>query len=120
MCPTCGRRFAPTRDDAFAEGTRYCSVACRFRRPGPRDELLEDAIVQLLEFRAPGASICPSEAARLVGGSDWRRLMADTLTAARRLVDEGVLEITRSGHPVDPAAAGGPVRLRFAAQLPDA
>lgn len=69
-------------------------------------------MLALLERRAPGATICPSEAARAVGGDDWRPLMDPARAAARRLVAEGEVEITQRGQVVDPASAKGPIRVR--------
>lgn len=91
---------------------RYCSRACRSRRPGPTDEALEEAIVDLLDARAAGKTICPSEAARRVGGDDWRELMEPSRRAARRLVAAGIVEITQQGRTVDPSTARGPIRIR--------
>lgn len=84
-------------------------------------EDLEQSILDLLDQRAPGATICPSEAARRAAaasedGTPWRELMDLARAAARRLADEGVIEVTQGGQPVDPAAARGPIRLRTATQ----
>jgi hypothetical protein len=95
---------------------RYCSQSCRRRRVSDVDTRLEDAVLELLQQRPGGASICPSEAARLVAGSDdetWRGLMEPTRRAARRLVDRGLVEITQGGRVVDPSTATGPIRIRL-------
>lgn len=95
---------------------RYCSDACRRRRVSGVDVQLEEAILSLLADRPRDATICPSEAARIVGGSDeadWRELMEPARRAARRLADAGEVEITQAGHPVDPSTAKGPVRIRL-------
>ena len=76
------------------------------------DEALEQSVLALLEQRADGATICPSEAARAVGGEDWRPLMEPARQAARRLVERGEVEITQGGVVVDPATATGPIRVR--------
>ena len=73
---------------------------------------LEEAILGLLDRRAPGATICPSEAARAVGGDGWRDLMEPARAAARGLVAAGLVEITQGGRVVDPATARGPIRIR--------
>jgi hypothetical protein len=78
----------------------------------PTDEALERSVLALLAARATGATICPSEAARDVGGDDWRSLMEPARRAARRLVDRGEVEITQGGAVVDPATATGPIRVR--------
>ncbi len=115
VCAACGRRFAwRKRWAASWERVRYCSAACRARRPGRSDAELEGAILGLLRARASGATICPSEAARKVGGEQWREWMERTRRAARRLAAEGRLEVTQRGRVVDPSAARGPIRLRLA------
>jgi hypothetical protein len=77
-----------------------------------RDRALEDAIGELLDRRAPGATICPSEAARRVDPDGWRDLMPDARRVAGRLVVDGRVEMTQRGEVVDPDTARGPVRLR--------
>ena len=75
---------------------------------------LEISIRALLAARAGTATICPSEAAREVGGEDWRTLMEPARAAARRLVAAGEVEITQQGRVVDPSTAKGPIRIRRA------
>lgn len=71
------------------------------------------AIRSLLDARAAGATICPSEAARAVAGDDdFRELMPEVRAVARDLVARGELEITQGGRVVDPRTARGPIRLR--------
>jgi Protein of unknown function (DUF3253)/Uncharacterized protein conserved in bacteria (DUF2256) len=91
---------------------KYCSDACRRGGLTDTDRRLEEAIEALLDVRAGGATICPSEAARRVGGDDWRPLMEPARSAARRLVASGHIEITQGGRVVDPSTAKGPIRLR--------
>ncbi|MFJ4864695.1 MULTISPECIES: DUF3253 domain-containing protein [unclassified Streptomyces] len=77
---------------------------------------LERVILELLERRAPAATICPSDAARAAyAGTDdgWRALMEPARRAARRLVEAGEVDITQGGRPVDPATARGPIRIRI-------
>lgn len=93
---------------------RYCSDACRRRKVSAVDERLSAAIVALLQGRARGATICPSEAARAVDPDGWRELMEPARRAARRLVVAGVVEITQGGRVVDPSTAKGPIRVRLA------
>ena len=76
------------------------------------DRQLEAKILELLASRAPTSTICPSDAARAVGGDDWRGLMDPARDAARRLVDAGMVHITQRGMVVDPATAKGPIRIR--------
>lgn len=93
---------------------RYCSSACRTRKVWPIDRDLEVAITALLDTRAGGATICPSEAAKTISPDDWRDLMEAARCAARRLVADGVVVITQGGRVVDPSAAKGPIRIRLA------
>lgn len=77
-----------------------------------RAAALERALDALLDARAPGASVCPSEAARAVAPGDWRGLMDDARAAAARMVERGEAEVTQGGLVVDPAGARGPIRVR--------
>jgi hypothetical protein len=76
------------------------------------DARLERAIDALLDRRADGASICPSEAARSVDSERWRELMPAARAAAGRLVAAGTAEVTQGGRVVDVETARGPVRVR--------
>jgi hypothetical protein len=112
-CARCGRTFAWRKKWAGCwEQVRYCGERCRRSRPDGVDAALERKIVELLEQRAAGATICPSEAARAVA-ENWRPLMERARMAARRLVDAGAVEITQRGRVVDPSSARGPIRVRF-------
>lgn len=79
-------------------------------------EDLEQSILDLLDRRAPGATICPSEAARAVaadaGREDWRSLMDLARAAGRRLADQGQIQVTQKGQVVDAATGRGPIRFR--------
>jgi hypothetical protein len=80
-------------------------------------ERLEAALLDLLDQRAAGKTVCPSEAARQVSGSPddpeaWRPLMEPARDAVRRLVASGEVEVTQRGEVVDLDTARGPVRVR--------
>ena len=75
-----------------------------------------EALLGLLARRRPGATICPSEAARALAGDDpaaWRPLMPAVREAAAALADEGRVEVTQRGVVVDGRTARGPVRVRL-------
>ncbi len=128
VCASCGRAFSWRK--AWArdwERVLYCSDACRRRKVRPVDRALEVAIVELLDGRTTGATICPSEAARAVAASRapstlpgptdapeeaWRELLEPARRAARRLVASGEVELTQRGRAVDPSTFRGPVRIR--------
>ena len=114
-CAACGRPIQWRRKWARSwDEVRYCSDACRRGKgASPTDAKLEAAILALLADRKPGETICPSEAARRVGGADWNRLMEPTRAAARRLAGRGLVEVTQGGRKVDPTNFRGPIRLRM-------
>lgn len=74
-------------------------------------EGLEETIKRLLDERGPDKTICPSEAARAVGGAGWRDLMPDAREAAARMAGRGELVVTQRGERVDALKARGPIRL---------
>ncbi len=113
-CQSCGRTIEWRKKwERDWDQVRYCSTSCRKRGVSDVDRRLEATIGDLLTQRAASASICPSEAARLVGGEDaWRELMEPARQAARRLVARGEVEITQGGRVVDPSTAKGPIRIR--------
>lgn len=77
------------------------------------EQRLERAILQLLGERAEGATICPSEAARMVGTAEgWRELMEPARQVAARLADAGRVQVTQGGEVVDASSARGPIRIR--------
>lgn len=69
---------------------------------------LQRAILDLLADRR--GTICPSEAARRVGGEDWRGLMDATRLVGVELAERGLIEVRQRGEIVDPRRARGPVR----------
>ncbi|PYY37425.1 hypothetical protein DEJ32_11965 [Curtobacterium sp. MCPF17_046] len=107
-CASCGRRMP----DSAGPDTKWCSDACRRHGLDDTDRTLEHTIDALLDARALTSSICPSDAARVVGGEDWRDLMEPARRAARRMVARGEVEITQGGNVVDPSTAKGPIRIR--------
>ena len=76
-------------------------------------ERIRATILQLLQRRDPGKTICPSDAARALAGERFRPLMAPVRDVAAELADEGRIEVTQRGQPVDPRGARGPIRLRL-------
>lgn len=72
---------------------------------------LAAAMRVLLRHRSPEATICPSDAARVVGGTSWRDLMDTARDVAERLAGEQILVVRQQGKDVDLATAVGPVRL---------
>ncbi len=116
VCQSCGRAIEWRKKwERDWDSVRHCSSACRKRGVTVVDRQLESAITELLAQRAAAATICPSDAARLVAGTEgtaWRHLMEPARRAARRLVARGEVVITQGGRPVDPSTAKGPIRIR--------
>jgi hypothetical protein len=118
LCRRCGKPFkwteARAQDWAVA---KFCSLQCSGYASGERTAELEAAILELLAERGRGKSICPSEVAKMVGGtdsrSDWEGLMEPAREAARRLVKAGRIVVTQKDKVVDAATARGPIRLRL-------
>ncbi len=114
MCASCGRTITWRKKwERNWDEVRYCSQRCRRAKVNDTDRRLEQSILSLLDDRAGGATICPSEVARALGGEDWRDLMEPARAAARRLTAAGRVEITQGGKVVDPSTARGPIRIRL-------
>jgi Protein of unknown function (DUF3253) len=80
---------------------------------GPMEERLAAAIRALAEHRGSDSSTCPSDAARAVGGQNWRALMTYARDLARDLARAGEVEITQRGKVLDPDSDWhGPIRIR--------
>ena len=111
------RRLVRTRGDEARPMVHDAKVALGERgRPWwetPTDdsdrERLAAAFRSLLRHR-DGSTICPSDAARAVGGERWRHLMAPARDVARALREERVVELRQRGRVVDEPAAG-PLRI---------
>jgi hypothetical protein len=77
------------------------------------EQRLRDSILELARRRGPAKTICPSDAARAVGGDHWRDLMEQARDVARQLAKAGEVEITQQGKVLDPDATWhGPIRIR--------
>lgn len=76
------------------------------------------AVLDLLSQRAAGATICPSEAARVLaaaqGSGDWRAEMKRVHAAVDGLVAEGAVRLSWKGAAL--AARDGPYRIARAAK----
>ena len=72
---------------------------------------LAAAMRALLRHRRPESTICPSDAARVVGGESWRELMDAARKVAAELARDGTLVVRQRGADVDIATAVGAVRL---------
>ena len=80
-------------------------------RSGDLEDRLRACILNLLGERGPGKTICPSEAARIERGDDWRSAMKPARRVAAKLAREGLISIYRKGKVVDPNNFKGVIRL---------
>jgi hypothetical protein len=118
ICKTCGRTFEwRKKREQDWDVIKYCSDECRGHKAGDADAKLEAAILELLAETGRDKTICPSEAAKAVGGvesrRDWEGLMEPARAAARRLVAAGKVVVTQHGQVVDAFSAKGAIRLRL-------
>jgi hypothetical protein len=73
---------------------------------------LRAAVLALLGHRAETSTICPSDAARVAGGEDWRAELDLARDVAFALQAEGLVEVRQGGRRVETAAdARGPLRI---------
>ncbi len=77
------------------------------------DAAIAATIDALIDARADGATICPSEVARALasGGDAWRPAMPAVRRVAARLARAGRIVVTRRGTVVDAESPDGPIRL---------
>lgn len=81
--------------------------------PRSTDARVRATILALARHRSP-KTICPSDAARAVGGPGWRELLDDVRRVAGDLQSAGEIDARQRGERVDAVGARGPIRLRLA------
>jgi hypothetical protein len=74
---------------------------------------VDAAIRALLRSRHGGATICPSEPARIVDGESWRRLLATVRERAVALARAGQVAIMRNRRPASGDLTAGVLRYRL-------
>lgn len=112
-----GRRLVKSEGDAARVMVHDAKTALGERgdpwwdptEEGTRNRLAA-TIRTLLRSRGEG-SICPSDAARTVGGDQWRELMDTARQVALDLRADGVVAITQRGRVVSGADIRGPIRI---------
>lgn len=86
----------------------------QFQASSPDRTTIADAIETAVRERGAGKTVCPSEVARALVGSDeklWRQLMKPIKTEAMRLAREGRVDIRRKGQSVAPEGLKGIYRI---------
>ena len=84
------------------------------RRGTINDHRIDKTMMRLAAKRGPEKTICPSEVAREIAGSDpeaWRPLMGPIRDRAVAAAKTGRLAIKQSGRPVDPDDFSGIYRI---------
>lgn len=90
-----GERGEPWWEEASDEGRR-ARLAATMRT--------------LLRHR-DGTTICPSDAARVAGGTRWRDIMSVAREVAHDLAEHQVVVVQQKGEEVDVREVRGPVRI---------
>ena len=111
-CTVCGRIMEWRKSwEKNWDSIKYCSDACRKNKSKDTSHY-EKKILSLLQTRSHGSSMCPSEILAADDKKDKLK-MEEVRQAARRLVHQGLIEITQKGLVVDPSEFKGPIRLRL-------
>lgn len=116
-----GRRRVRTDGDSARPVVHDAKVALGERGEPwwePTDEGVRDrlaATIRTLLRHRGQSSICPSEAARTVGGESWRHLMGQAREVSFILRDEGAVRILQRGQEISgeigPDTVSGPIRI---------
>ncbi|MEM7766664.1 MAG: DUF3253 domain-containing protein [Pseudomonadota bacterium] len=77
----------------------------------PARKPVHAAILELVEVRGIGKTICPTEAAKVVSPANWRSVLPEVRAEAVRLAKAGTIAIYRKGRAVDPDGFKGVYRL---------
>lgn len=81
--------------------------------PAATARRIDAAMRALLGSRMPGRTICPSDIARIVGGTSWRTLLPVVRDRAVAMTERGELEILRRGAVVTENPTQGVLRYRL-------
>lgn len=112
-----GRRMVRTEGDPVRVVVQDAKVALAERgdpwwEPTPEGQRERIAAAMRTLARARGGKThCPSDAARVAGGEDWRDLMDLARDVARELRVRGEVEILQKGEPVTSDEWKGPIRV---------
>ncbi|MFD1255670.1 DUF3253 domain-containing protein [Mucilaginibacter terrae] len=74
---------------------------------------ISQTILTMATERGVDKTICPSEVARALFDTHWRKQMHEVRQAAIMLQQEGKVSITQKGEPVDINHIKGPIRIKI-------
>ncbi len=110
ICASCGREIEPRKKWAKDwDQVKFCSDSCRRNKSRPS---YEKQILDLLEKRGSGKTICPSEVLP-EDQKQSKEIMEDVRSSARKLAADGKIQFMQKGQRVDPSRARGPIRLKL-------
>lgn len=115
ICRYCGLPFEWRKKwENNWDDIKLCSDRCRKSTNSKLDQTIENNILEFLNDKDPGKSICPSEVVRALFENEerWRSEMERVRCAARRLAHQNKIEITQKNKVVEPSNFKGPIRLR--------
>jgi hypothetical protein len=81
--------------------------------PAASSRRIDAAMLALLRSRAAGKSICPSDVARIAGGTQWRALLPAVRQRAVEMSGRGQIEIRRRNQVVEANPTDGVLRYRL-------
>ena len=86
-------------------------VELRVAASNASESEIEAKILELVERRGQGKTICPSEVARELDDDGFRELLAPVRAVAGGLARRGEIVVTQSDREVEATEATGPIRL---------
>jgi hypothetical protein len=78
-----------------------------------KQTIISQSILALATERGADKTICPSEVARALFDTHWRKHMDEVRQAAIVLQQNGKVLITQKGIPVDVDHLKGPIRIKI-------
>lgn len=110
ICVSCGRSFEMRKKWKNCwDQVKYCSKTCQKNK---EPTFYKELIINTLNIRRPGTSICPSEILDFDQKQN-KELMERVRSAARLLVQDGLIEILQKNKVVNPTNFKGPIRFKL-------
>jgi hypothetical protein len=78
-----------------------------------KQTIISQSILAMATERGADKTICPSEVARALFDTHWRKHMDEVRQAAIVLQQNGKVLITKKGIPVDVDHLKGPIRIKI-------